>query len=71
MASTVTYTGPKDEASRTVNYQIDDGDKDITFRINVPVTGVSAKVAKRLRDDDAHTFEITDDDKSTTTGQGA
>lgn len=60
MASTVTYTGPKDPASKVVMYQIDDGDKDITFRTNVPMEGVSERTVKRLKADDAHTFDFGD-----------
>ena len=60
MASTVTYKGPKDETSKVVMYQIDDGDKDITFRMNVPMGDVSEKTVKRLKADDAHTFDFGD-----------
>jgi hypothetical protein len=68
MASTVTYTGPTDETSIVVAYQIDNDKGDaFTFRKGVPVDDVPADITKRLKDDKDHTFEIGT--KTTTGGE--
>ena len=60
MASTVKYMGPEDPALvNSVNYQIDNGDEDITFRLGVEVEGVTDAIVKRLKADKAHKFEVT------------
>lgn len=60
MASTVTYMGPEDPTlANSVAYQIDDGNKDITFRLGVEVEGVSDALVKRLKADKAHKFDVT------------
>ena len=59
MASTVTYKGPNEKArAKSVAYQIDNGDKDITFRIGVPVDDVPEAVVKRLKADKEHDFDV-------------
>lgn len=67
MANTVTYKGPEDPANNSTDYQIDDGDKDINFRLRVPVNDISDKIVKRLKDAKGHSFDIKPD---TTTTQG-
>lgn len=58
---TVTYNGPTDPADPSTRYRTESAKGErFSFAAGVPVADVPAEVAKALRADKAHSFEISE-----------